>query len=73
MKIICRWCGSSKHCHKIGKEKIIDYDSEHGTDRVTKIRVKIHKHHKGEKYCLGSDKIIMICLEDEKYRKGYEE
>ncbi len=51
MKITCRWCGGSKHCHKIGRERITDYDSGFGTDRVTRVRVKIHKHHKGNIHC----------------------
>jgi len=45
MKIMCRWCGGSKHHHKVGNERIIDYYSEHGTVSVIIVRVKIHKIH----------------------------
>jgi len=71
MKIMCRWCNGSKQCH-IVSQKITDHHNEHGIDRVTMARVKIHKHHKGKIHCKGSDRIITICLEDEEYHKGYQ-
>ncbi len=71
MKIICTWCNGSKHCH-IVNQNIKDYHSEHGIDRVTISRVKIHKHHKGKTPCKGSERMITICLEDQEYHKGYE-
>ena len=71
MKIMCKWCMGSKVCHIVSK-KITDYDGEHGTDRVTMAKIKIHKHHKGKIHCKGSDKIITVCLEDAEYQKGFE-
>lgn len=71
MKIMCRECNGSKFCHIIS-QKTTNHHSEHGIDQVTMAQVKIHKHHKGKEYCKGSDKIIEVCLEDEKISVGYQ-
>jgi len=67
MKVNCPYCKESKHCHIIWQHKT-EYHSEFGIDEVTKVKIKIHKHHKGTIQCRGSNKIIYIkCLEDAEY------
>jgi len=71
MKIMCPDCGGSKHCH-IVSQQTTKYHSEHGIDEVTRAKIKIHKHHKGDIHCKGSNKIITVCLEDQVLMKGYQ-
>ena len=71
MKITCPHCKGSKHCHII-KQETTKHHSGFGIDEVTKAQIKIHKHHKEDIHCEGSNKVITVCLEDQKYMKGFQ-
>jgi len=70
-KINCQVCGLSKRCTIVSSHRT-EYHDQHGIDWVTKARVKILKHRKGDRLCKGSDKIIHVsCLEDAELQTKY--
>lgn len=58
-RVFCAWCQQWKHGHKI---KIIhhNYEDDLGSEEWKTYKMKIHKHHKGNQMCKGSDKIVSI-------------
>jgi len=63
MRIICKWCSVSNHCHIVSQE-ISDHHGAYGIDSVMMAKVKIHKHFKGKNYCKGSDRTIVVPLDE---------
>jgi len=58
IKIYCRWCHQHKHGHRVSPKNIHQYEDGIGSELWYTYRVKIHKHHKGQRHCQGSDKIV---------------
>ena len=62
MKIMCKWCNVSIHCH-IVSEEVSEHHGAYGIDRIKMANIKIHKHHKGKNYCKGADRTIITPLD----------
>ena len=63
MKIICKWCSVSNNCHIVSQE-IAEHQGNYGIDSVMMAKVKIHKHFKGKNYCKGSNRTIVVPLDE---------
>ena len=63
MRIICKWCSVSNPCHVVSQE-ISDHHGAYGIDSVMMAKVKIHKHFKGKNYCKGSNRTIIVPLDE---------
>ncbi|MBT5201202.1 MAG: hypothetical protein HOK63_03365 [Thaumarchaeota archaeon] len=63
MKIICKWCSVSEICHIVSQE-IKEHQGNYGIDSVMMAKVKIHKHFKGKNYCKGSNRTIIVPLDE---------
>ena len=68
MKIMCKWCNVSIHCHIINEE-ISDHHGTYGIDSIKICKIKIHKHFKGNFFCKGSDRTITTPLDKLKDNK----
>ena len=63
MRIICKWCSVSNPCHIVSQD-ISDHHGAYGIDSVMMAKIKIHKHFKGKNYCKGSDRAIVVPLDE---------
>ena len=63
MRIICKWCTVANPCHIVSQE-ISEHHGAYGIDSVMMAKVKIHKHFKGKNYCKGSDRTIVVPLDE---------
>ena len=63
MRIICKWCSVSNPCHVVSQE-ISDHHGAYGIDSVMMAKIKIHKHFKGKNYCKGSDRTIVVPVDE---------
>ncbi len=57
-KVRCHYCNQYKHGHRVSKVKKNQLHDSVNHDEWETVEVKIHKHHKGNIMCDGSDKIV---------------
>ncbi len=62
-KVYCRNCRQWKHGHRVGRIQKKHYEDNLGSEDWIEYKLKIHKHHRGNILCPGSDKIREITRE----------